>query len=145
MAIRVGAGQRTRVPAFRLRRTLARDEAVFGYLLLAPAAVLILVLVGVPFLNALWLSFHRKLLGAQDAPWIGLQNYLTLLVDSAFWLAIRNTFVFTTGSIGMKLLIGLAIALVLNEALPMRGLWRGLRLPPLPIPPPPGGLGWGGG
>src|SRR5919206_1526971 len=134
MVIRVGAEQRTRAPAFRLRRTLARDEAIFGYTLLLPAAILIVVLVGVPFLNALWLSFHRKLLGAQDAPWIGLQNYLTLLVDSAFWLAIRNTFVFTTGSIGMKLLIGLAIALVLNEALPMRGLWRAIVMLPYAMP-----------
>src|SRR5919206_1690893 len=135
MVIRVGAEQRTRAPAFRLRRTLARDEAIFGYLLLLPAALLIVVLVGVPFLNALWLSFHRKLLGAQDAPWIGLQNYASLLGDAAFWLSVRNTFVFTTGSIGSKLLIGLAIALILNEALPMRGLWRGIVM--FPYAPPP--------
>jgi multiple sugar transport system permease protein len=134
MAIRVGAGPRARTLTLPVRRTLARDEAVFGYTLLLPAAILIVVLVGVPFLNALWLSFHRKLLGAQDAPWIGLQNYLTLLADNAFWLAVRNTFVFTTGSIGCKLLIGLAIALVLNEALPMRGLWRAVVMLPYAMP-----------
>jgi len=114
MAIRVGAALRARAPAIRMRRSLARDEAFFGYLLLLPAAILIVVLVGVPFLNALWLSFHRKLLGSQDAPWIGLQNYLTLLSDSTFWMAVRNTFVFTVGSIGAKVVIGLIIALVLN-------------------------------
>jgi multiple sugar transport system permease protein len=134
MAIRVGAALRARAPAWRLRRTLAREEAAFGYGLLVPAAVLIVVLVGVPFLNALWLSFHRKLLGAQDAPWIGLQNYLTLLADSTFWMAVRNTFAFTAGSIGCKLIIGLAIALVLNEALPMRGLWRSIVMLPYAMP-----------
>src|SRR5262245_47211 len=134
MAIRVGAALRARAPSLRVRSSLARDEAVFGYTLLLPAAILIVVLVGVPFLNALWLSFHRKLLGAQDAPWIGLQNYATLLVDSTFWLAVRNTFVFTVGSIGCKLVIGLAIALILNEALPLRALWRSIVLLPYAMP-----------
>jgi multiple sugar transport system permease protein len=134
MAIRVGAALRARAPALRVRRSLARDEALFGYTLLLPAAVLIVVLVGVPFLNALWLSFHRKLLGAQDAPWIGLQNYATLLLDSTFWLAVRNTFVFTVGSIGCKLVIGLIIALILNEALPLRALWRSIVLLPYAMP-----------
>src|SRR5438105_7772843 len=124
MALRVGAGLQGLAPTWRPRHTLARDQAVFGYALLFPAGVLIVILVGVPFLNALWLSFHRKLLGAQDAPWIGLDNYGLLLGDAAFWQAVRNTFTFTTGSIGAKLVIGMAIALVLNEALPLRGLWR---------------------
>ena len=134
MATRVGTALRARAPAWRVRRSLARDEALFGYLLLLPAALLIIVLVGVPFLNALWLSFHRKLLGAQDAPWIGLQNYLTLLGDSTFWMAVRNTFVFTIGSIGAKVVIGLIIALVLNEAIPLRGLWRSITMLPYAMP-----------
>lgn len=134
MAIRVGAALRARAPTWRIKRSLARDEATFGYALLLPAAILIVVLVGVPFLNALWLSFHRKLLGAQDAPWIGLQNYLTLLADSTFWQAVRNTFVFTTGSIGAKLIIGLLIALVLNEAIPARALWRSIVMLPYAMP-----------
>src|SRR5437879_1311503 len=134
MAFPLGA-RRTAFPvALGRRGSLARDEAFFGYLLLLPAAVLILVLVGVPFLNALWLSFHKKLLGATDAPWIGVQNYATLIGDAVFWQAVKNTFVFTIGSIGSKLVIGLLIALVLNEALPMRGLWRSIVMLPYAMP-----------
>jgi len=92
------------------------------------------VLVGIPFLRALWLSFHRKLLGSEDAPWIGLQNYATLLADAVFWQSVKNTFVFTVGSIGIKLAIGLAIALILNEALPLRGLWRSIVMLPYAMP-----------
>ena len=134
MALRVGAGLHSLAPAWRTRHTLARDQAVFGYALLLPAALLIVVLVGVPFLRALWLSFHKKLLGAEDAPWIGLQNYATLLADVTFWQAVKNTFVFTTGSIGIKLALGIAIALVLNEALPLRGLWRSIVMLPYAMP-----------
>jgi ABC-type sugar transport system permease subunit len=134
MALRVAARVQGLAPAWRARHTLARDEASFGYTLLLPAATLIVVLVGVPFLRALWLSFHRKLLGSEDAPWIGLQNYATLLSDVVFWQALKNTFVFTVGSIGIKLAIGLAIALILNEALPLRGLWRSIVMLPYAMP-----------
>jgi multiple sugar transport system permease protein len=116
------------------RRTLARDQAQFGYLLLMPAAVLIVILVGVPFVRALWLSFHKKLLGAEEAPWIGLGNYSALVSDPTFWQAVKNTFVFTTGSIGAKLVLGIAIALILNEALPLRGLWRSIVMLPYAMP-----------
>src|SRR5437870_4578480 len=108
MALRVGARMQALAPAWRSWNTLARDEASFGYTLLLPAATLIVILVGVPFLRALWLSFHRKLLGSEDAPWIGLQNYATLLADAVFWQAVKNTFVFTVGAIVIKLAIGLA-------------------------------------
>jgi multiple sugar transport system permease protein len=133
VALRLGARAAPGL-AWWPRGGIARDEASFGYLLLVPAGALILVLVGIPFINALWLSFHKKLLGALDAPWIGLNNYATLLGDAAFWQAVRNTFVFTTGSIGAKLMIGLLIALVLNETLPMRGLWRSIVMLPYAMP-----------
>src|SRR5919198_3898688 len=119
--MRGGASLQALSSVQRGRHRLVLEEAVFGYTLLLPGAVLMLVLVGVPFARALWLSFHKKLLGAEDAPGIGLQNYAVLLGDTAFWMATRNTFVFTIGSIGCKLLIGLAVALVINEALPLRG------------------------
>lgn len=115
------------------RRWLTRD-APLGYGLLAPAAVLILVLVGYPFVRALWLSFHKKLLGQQVAPWVGLQNYEVLLQDTRFWMAVKNAFIFTCGSVALKLAIGLLIALILNEALPLRNLWRSIILLPYAMP-----------
>jgi multiple sugar transport system permease protein len=120
-------------PGRSVRRWLPRD-APFGYALLLPAAALITILVGYPFVRALWLSFHRKLLGRVEAPWIGLGNYQALLTDRIFWLAVKNVFVFTATSVALKLLLGLLIALILNEALPLRNLWRSIILLPYAMP-----------
>jgi multiple sugar transport system permease protein len=120
-------------PGVSRRRWLPRD-AIFGYALLVPAATLILVLVGYPFVRALWLSFHRKLLGRVEAPWIGLGNYQALLTDNIFWLAVKNVFIFTATSVALKLALGLLIALILNEALPLRNLWRSIILLPYAMP-----------
>ena len=130
MALRAATLASVRWP----RRSLVLDQALFGYVLLLPAAVLMVILVGVPFLRALWLSFHKKLLGAEDAPWIGLQNYSTLISDPTFWQAVENTFIFTLASIACKLVLGVSIALVLNEALPLRNLWRSIVMLPYAMP-----------
>ncbi len=99
MAIRVGGRLQAISSVQRARHRLAFDEAVFGYSLLLPGALLMAVLVGLPFVRALWLSFHKKLLGAEEAPWIGL-----------------------------------AVALVINEAIPLRGLWRAIVMLPYAMP-----------
>ena len=134
MATPVGAAMDAVAAARRSRRVPIPAEARFGYALLLPATVLIVVLVGLPFVRALWLSFHKKLLGAEDAPWIGLQNYAALLNDATFWQAVKNTFVFTGGSIGSKLILGTLVALILNETLPFRGLWRSIVMLPYAMP-----------
>jgi multiple sugar transport system permease protein len=116
------------------RRARINRDTGFAYVLLFPTALLIVVLIGLPFLRALWLSFHKKLLGAQDAPWIGLKNYTSLLHDSTFWQSVKNTIEFTAGSIVCKLILGLVVALILNEALPLRSLWRSIVLLPYAMP-----------
>lgn len=116
------------------RRRRLNAEARFGYLLLAPAAVLIAALIGYPTANALWLSLHRKVLGSPAAPWIALDNYASVLSDDLFWRAARNTFVFTAGTVAIKLGLGLAVALALNGALPLRSIWRSIVLLPYALP-----------
>jgi multiple sugar transport system permease protein len=134
VAIRVASRLQAISSVQRARHRLAVEEALFGYALLLPGSILMAVLVGLPFARALWLSFHKKLLGAEDAPWIGLQNYAVLIGDTTFWMATRNTFVFTLGSIGCKLAIGMAVALVINEAIPLRSLWRAIVMLPYAMP-----------
>ena len=136
MAVREADSSRgsvLRVPRSALRVPRSSD-AWFGYALLLPAVALITVLIGYPFVRALWLSFHKKLLGAAAAPWIGLGNYESLLRDPRFWAAVKNVFIFTGASVALKLLIGLVVALILHEALPLRNLWRSIVLLPYAMP-----------
>ena len=120
------------IPASR-RFRLPRD-AVLGYLLLAPAIVLLLVLVGYPFLTAVMMSLQKKLIGQAAAPFIGLDNYITLLRDPTFWTVVRNVIVFAGASVAIKLVIGTAVALALNESMPARGIIRSIMILPWALP-----------
>ena len=122
------------VPVPTPRRFKLPRDAALGYLLLAPAGILLLVLVAYPFLTAVVMSFQKKLIGQAVAPWIGFDNYTTLLADPTFWLVVRNVLVFAGASVAFKLVIGTAVALALNEQMPARGLVRSIMILPWALP-----------
>ena len=122
------------VPIPTSRRFRLPRDAALGYLLLAPAILLLLVLVGYPFLTAVVMSLQKKLIGQAAAPFIGLDNYLALLADSTFWIVVRNVIVFAGVSVTLKLVIGTAVALALNESMPARGIIRSIMILPWALP-----------
>ncbi|MCC6178264.1 MAG: sugar ABC transporter permease [Chloroflexi bacterium] len=122
------------IPEISTRRFGLPRDAGLGYLLLVPAGALLLLLVGYPMVLALLMSFQHKLLGSPVATWVGLANYVDLLGDAAFWIAVRNVLLFAGCSVGVKLVLGTAVALTLNESLPARGLIRSIVIIPWALP-----------
>jgi len=122
------------VPIPSTRRLRLPRDAALGYLLLAPAALLLLILVGYPFVMAVVVSLQRKLLGSPTATWIGLANYTTLLADRTFWIVVRNVLVFAGVSVAIKLVLGTSVALALNETMPARGMIRSIVIIPWALP-----------
>jgi multiple sugar transport system permease protein len=98
-------------------------------LFLLPLFGLVVSLIIYPFYRAIWLSLTDKLVGYPER-FVGLKNYLYLLHDDTFREVVRNSLIFTIGSVTLKILTGLAMALVLNGILRWRNLFRGLFLLP---------------
>jgi multiple sugar transport system permease protein len=98
-------------------------------LFLLPLFVLVVGLIAYPFYRAVWLSFTDKLVGYPER-FVGLRNYAYLLRDDTFHAVVRNSFVFTIGSVALKVVTGMLMALVLNGVLRGRNFFRGLLLLP---------------
>ena len=98
-------------------------------LFLLPLFALVVSLIIYPFYRAIWLSLTDKLVGYPER-FVGLKNYWYLLHDDTFHEVVRNSLIFTIGSVTLKILTGLAMALVLNGILRWRNLFRGLFLLP---------------
>ena len=98
-------------------------RAVAPYLFLSPALALFGVFAFVPLGYSVALSF-------QDVPvfgggeWIGAHNYARLAGDPVFWRSLRNTVVFTVGTVPTSMAIGLLLAVLLDRRLPARTLLR---------------------
>jgi multiple sugar transport system permease protein len=114
---------------------LGRDW-VLGWLMVGPVVLIVTALLIYPFLDAFALSFQERFIG-QTGVWVGLDNYVSLLngSDQLFWKAFGVTFAFTGAAIFGKLILGLSMAAVLNqEFLPAKNIWRGVMFLPWAVP-----------
>jgi multiple sugar transport system permease protein len=104
----------------RMRR-VAKDarREWSAYAFLSPGLILFIVFTVFALGFSLYLSFHEWSLIDDDKPYVGLENYRDILDDEHFQRAIINTFYFTGASVPAGMLLGLLIALLLNE--PIRG------------------------
>lgn len=111
-------------------------------LLLVPSLLLIFGFTIYPIFDAFWISLHRVSLILPKQPFVGLQNYTTLLATDYFWQSFWRTAYFTVVSLVIQCLLGLGIALVLNEEFWGRGVLRGIVLIPWAVSTIVNGILW---
>jgi multiple sugar transport system permease protein len=111
-----------------------RKNALAGWLLLAPSLLLIVGLILYPIAYNLWLSLFDKHAFMPVQKFVGLQNYRYFAGDSEFWSAFYYGTVYAAVTMVFQLLLGVAAALLLNEAFHGRALLRGIVLFPYVIP-----------
>ena len=104
--------------------------------LIAPAAILLLLFLIVPFFMAGYLSFTNERLVPRPIPtrFVGFDNYARVLTDPDFWQAFRNTFYFALLVVPLQLAMSLGSAMLLNGRLPFRSFFRSVALLPLVTP-----------
>ena len=105
------------------------DQRVIGTLFVMPALLILAFVVVYPFLSAIWMSFQNKMVGA-PATFVGFDNYVELFGDRHFVKTIKNTLVYTLFAVGLKFLLGLAMAMVLAQPTE-----AGFHLPHHPVRP----------
>ena len=123
--------------------TIRSREQKTALILLIPAMVLLLLVFGYPIVRAFWLSLFTKNLGTQLQPvFSGLDNYGRMMGDGRFWQSFLVTTIFTSASVISELILGLIIALVLNQQFFGRGLVRTTAILPWALPTALIGLAW---
>jgi len=111
------------------------QEQATGWLLLLPAVLLLLLVFAYPIGRAFWLSLFTENLGTNLQPvFSGVSNYGRMAVDSRFWQSIWNTSLFTALALTLELVIGMAIALLLNQSFKGRGIVRTVAILPWALP-----------
>ncbi|MGE5643187.1 MAG: carbohydrate ABC transporter permease [Byssovorax cruenta] len=107
------------------KRTLAQQDALIGLALILPAFLIIAGISLQPILSTLYLSFFEVPRGINlQNTFVGFGNYLALLREPIFWASIGRTLYFTIVSVGLELILGLAIAQLIHAHPPG---WQFLR------------------
>jgi multiple sugar transport system permease protein/sn-glycerol 3-phosphate transport system permease protein len=110
---------RRRTGRFAGARRAFRSEELLFLLFVAPNLLLFAAFTYWPMIYSGYLSLVRWDLVSPTKTWVGLDNYQYLATNPAFRQVMQNTFVFTVGAVGGSLLLGLGVALLLNQ--PLRG------------------------
>lgn len=96
-----------------------------AFLLVAPAAILMLAVTAYPIGYAVWLSLQRNNFAVpNDTAFVGLANYVTILTDRYWWTALAVTLGITVVSVSLEFVLGLALALAMHWTLVAKGLVR---------------------
>jgi multiple sugar transport system permease protein len=135
MAVRPDLVARTAPVAVRSGRLhgVLEREGAFSWIMLTPGVLFLLAFVAYPFFYGIWLSLQDRPV-AKPGVFIGLGNFVTLAHDGVFWQVARNTFVYTIVTTVLKLLGGLAMALVINQHFRGRSIVRAFLLLPFIVP-----------
>ncbi|KAB1912200.1 carbohydrate ABC transporter permease [Micromonospora sp. AMSO31t] len=135
------AGRHAAVPAQRARRGSKpplsenkRAERRLGWLLCAPAALVMVLVTAYPILYSIWLSLQRfDLRFPDEREFIGLENYVTVLTNQFWWTAFGVTALITVVTVVIELVLGMALALIMHRTLVGRGIVRTAALIPYGI------------
>jgi len=107
---------------------------VYGWLLLTPAAILLIGFTHYPAVATLIDSFFSTGTVVRPSRFVGLANYAALLDDPIFWQVLRNNLLFALGTIPTAIAIAMVMALWVNEKLPARALVRMAYFTPTVLP-----------
>ncbi|GAB2612450.1 sugar ABC transporter permease [Paractinoplanes abujensis] len=142
MTVTVARPDRRTQPPVRPTKGGAKDRWVRRAPLL-PALIFAIIVTQVPFLYTIYLSTTSwNALRPGDKPFVGFDNYVTVLSDSRLRSALVNTVVLTAGAVIFSLILGLLFALLLDRKFLGRGIVRTMLITPFLVMPIAAALLW---
>jgi multiple sugar transport system permease protein len=122
-------------------RALLERQASLGIILMLPGALLLIVFMAYPFFLGIWLSMSDSMIGRMGH-FIGLRNFVDLLGDSIFLQTVGNTFTYALVTVPFKAVLGLGLALTLNNRMRFTNPMRAAVMMPWIVPTALSTLGW---
>jgi multiple sugar transport system permease protein len=121
----------------------ARAERRLGFMLCAPAVIVMVAVAGYPLIYAIFLSFERYNLELpQDIKFVGFSNYAAVLGSPYWWQALKVTVIITIFSVSISLVLGMLLAMVMHRTIFGRGTVRTAALIPYGIVTVAAAYGW---
>jgi len=111
-----------------------RRQAIYGWLLLAPAALMLSVFAFYPSIATFWSSLFSRGTRRRPSEFIGVENYTDLFADPTFWLVVQNNLFYAAVTIPVSIGIALAMALWANSKISARSFVRTAYFTPTVLP-----------
>jgi len=124
----------------RIRQRLI--DNFWGWFFILPTFVGLMVLNIYPIFLTLWQSFHRVGPFGRGNVFVGFEHYVTMANDPQVWQALRNTIIYTAVEVPFSVAIGFIFAVILNQKIPGRGVFRTIFFLPMIVAPAAVAMVW---
>ena len=123
---------------------LRRSDTLFALFLMAPALVVITVVVVYPLTRSIVLSFQSFDLTspATQGQWVGFKHFINLFHNEFYRQSWKNALVYGIGTVFGQFIVGFAFAILLNQSIKFQNWFRGIYLLPWVLPPIAAALLW---
>ncbi len=130
------------IPTKRGKARFWNREAPLAYLFMVPGLLILILFMAYPFFLVIYLSMTDKMVGFADFSFIAFENYQLLLNDAIFHRTVANTLIYSFITVPFKLLLGLGLALILNQTFHFSRFIRAGLLLPWIVPTAISSLAW---
>ena len=117
-------------------------QGLLAYVLLLPGLLILILFIGYPFVTSLWLAVTDQSVSTSVAHFIGLDNFTDELRSQIFLQTVRNTFVYTGVTVVFKLVLGIGLAVLMNQSFRLKNLARAALLLPWIVPTALSAIAW---
>jgi multiple sugar transport system permease protein len=120
----------------------AAQSPMLGAAMFGPAILYIVLLIGAPFVLAIFYAFSDARIGSNELHYVGLENFRSILQSPSFHQAVKNSIVFTVSAQIIVIICSNILSIALEKKFRGRGLVRFLILLPWVAPVSLGTIGW---
>jgi len=114
-------------PTIKYVKTSALIQQFTPYLFLLPGLILFLLFIVLPMVYSFRISLYDwNIIKPENSDFLGIENYSTVLTDPVFGRAVVNTFVYALVTVPAQMILGMGVAVLLNQKLPGQTLFRTL-------------------
>lgn len=126
----------------RYIQTFIKRDGVSAFFFLSPTLVIFITFIIFPVFFSFYLSFHQWNMFSAEKTFIGLNNYTRMFGDPEFWMVLKNTIIYTLGTVPLNMILSLMIAVALNQKLVGRPVLRTAFFAPVIISPVAAAVIW---
>ncbi len=126
----------------RSKDTVKRKDGISAIFFLTPTLIIFLTFILFPVIFSFYLSFHEWNMFSSEATYIGLENYKRMFQSEEFWSVLKNTAIYTLGTVPLNMSLALLVAMALNKKIKGKKFLRTAFFAPVIISPVAAAVIW---
>lgn len=124
------------------KNKMKKGDGLSAVVFLTPTMIIFVTFILFPVIFSFYLSFHEWNMFSSEAAYVGIENYKRMLNSAEFWSVLKNTGIYTIGTVPLNMIVALSVAMALNKKIKGKKFLRTAFFAPVIISPVAAAVIW---